>query len=170
MRSRLPRSVASNSIASGMRDAAPVRATMPSALVSRVTSSLAMLKTNHANPPASKMTPVAPAAIVRKPIQRASPANMSVDHFKGVVDGLTRRQSSDRSDQDDLNEQKNIAQKTNGECAEKDRCLIPGRRSGEPTADEPGKDKQDNRRAAADGASLQTEHQKMVLEVSRDKT
>src|SRR5215813_7740522 len=115
MSSRLPRSVASSSIPSGMRDAAPVSATMPSALVSSVTSSPAMLKMNHPNPTASKMIPVAPAAMVKKPIQRARPANMSVDHFKRVVDGLTRGQGGDGSDQTNLNQYKNIAQETDRE-------------------------------------------------------
>src|SRR6476660_8538913 len=135
IRSRLPRSVASNSIASGMRAAAPVRATMPSALVSSVTSSPAMLKMNHPNPTASKIIPVAPAAMVRKPIQRARPANMSVDHFKRVVDGLTRGEGGDGSDQGDLHQHKNIAHNTNGERAEKYRCLIAGGRSGKPAVE-----------------------------------
>src|SRR4029078_6325173 len=148
MRSRLPRSVASNSIASGIRAAAPVRATMPSALVSSVTSSPAMLKMNQPNPTASKIIAVAPAAMVRKPIQRARPAKMSVDHFKRVVDGLTRGQGGDGSDQSDLNQHKNIAHETNREAPEKYRCLISGSSSGRPTAGDPGKGKQDDRRTA----------------------
>src|SRR5262249_2642934 len=167
---RLPRSVASNSIASGMRAAAPVSATMPSAFVSTDTSSLAMCQTNQTNPPARNISPVAPAAMVRKPIQRARPANMSVDHFKGVVDGLTRGEGGDGSDQGDLHQHKNVAHNTDGESAKKHRCLITGGRSGKPAAEDPRKGKQDDRAAAADGASLQAEHQEMVLEVPRDKT
>src|SRR5262245_36859 len=114
---RLPRSVASNSMASGMRAAAPVSATMPSALVSSETSSLAMLDKNQTNPPASNMSPVAPATMVRKPIQRARLANMSVDHFKRVVDGMAGRQSGDQSDQYNLTQHGCIAGEADREGA-----------------------------------------------------
>src|SRR5262245_47860438 len=116
---RLPRSVASNSMASGMRAAAPVSATMPSALVSSDTSSLAIWDTNQMKPPASRISPVAPAAMVRKPIQRARPANMSVDHFKGVVDGTPGGQGGHEGNQCDLTQHSCIAPEANRERAEK---------------------------------------------------
>src|SRR5215813_2431761 len=98
-----------------MRAAAPVRATMPSALVSSVTSSLAMQDTNHTNPPASTISPVTPAAMVRKPIQRARPANILVDHFKGRVDGVPRGQGSHPGDECDLCEHGGVSSKADRE-------------------------------------------------------
>src|SRR5215831_3264043 len=160
---RLPRSVASNSIASGMRAAAPVSATMPSAFVSTDTSSLAMCQTNQTNPPARNISPVAPAAMVRKPIQRARPANMSVDHFKGVVDGTPGGQGGHEGNQCDLTQHSCIAPEANREGAEKNRCLVRARAAGEPSADNTGKREKQNCSAAAYGATLQPEDKKMML-------
>src|SRR5262249_51831310 len=98
-----------------MRAAAPVRATMPSALVSSVTSSPAMLTTNQMKPPASTISAVIPVAMVRKPIHRAKPANILVDHFKGVVDGVPRRQGSHPCNERDLCEYGGISDKANRE-------------------------------------------------------
>src|SRR5215467_5456336 len=113
IRSRLPRSVANSSIASGMRAAAPVRTTIPSALVSSVTSSLEICRTNQTNPTASTIIAVIAVAIVRKPIHRARPANMSVDHFKGVVDSLSRGQGSHPRDECDLSKHSSVSDKAN---------------------------------------------------------
>src|SRR6478609_8933769 len=158
---RLPRSVASNSIASGMRAAAPVSATIPSALLSSVISSPAICETNHTKPPARMIAAVAPTAMVRNPIQRARPANMSVDHFKRVVDGLPRRQRRHSCDQHDLRKHGNIA-KQGG-------CLIAAGSADKPPADRACQRKQDDCHAASDRSALQAEHQEMVLKMSRDE-
>ncbi len=74
--SRLPRSAANNSMASGMRVAAPVSTTMPSALLSSVTSSVAIWPTNQKKPASASTTAAAPANMVVMPIQRATAANI----------------------------------------------------------------------------------------------
>src|SRR5262245_11886172 len=92
-----------------MRAAAPVSTTMPSAFRSSAISSPAIWATNQPNPPASSKAPVAPAAIVRKPIQRATPASMSVDHLQRAVDRMPRGQSGHNRNQNHLPENGDIA-------------------------------------------------------------
>src|SRR5262245_26857124 len=167
---RLPRSVASNSMASGMRAAAPVSATMPSALVSSDASSLAIRETNQMNPPVSRISPLTPAAIVKKPIQRARPANMSVDHFKGVVDGMPGGQGGHEGNHCNLAQHSRIAPEANRERAKKKRCLVCARAACEPSADNASKRENHNRGAAAYGTTLQPEDEKMMLKMLGDET
>src|SRR5512144_2866765 len=164
--SRLPCSVASNSIASGMRAAAPVSATMPSALRSSVISSPAIWATNQPKPPASSRAPVAPAAIVRNPTQRAKPASMSVDGLQRAVDRMPRGPGGHDRNQHHLSKNSRIASESDRERSEERRPLVA---VDEPMADHCRRQKYDDSRAAANGAALEPEHQKMMLKMLCDK-
>ena len=88
---------------------------MPSALLSSVTSSLAMLKTNHPDPHASKM--IHGSAGGRGQGNRSSGQDRRKHvsrSFQGVVDGLARGQSGNRGNQRDLDQYENITGQTNG--------------------------------------------------------
>ena len=66
-------------------------------------------------PTREQYEPVAPAAMVRNPIQRANPPNMSVDHFKRVVYGMPRRQGGHPCNKCDLSEHGGVSDKANRE-------------------------------------------------------
>src|ERR1700724_3557115 len=71
MRSRLPRPDANNSIASAMREAPPVNATMPSALRVSVTSSAGTCRMNQRNPSPTSSTTDAHSTSVDQPSRRS---------------------------------------------------------------------------------------------------
>src|SRR4029079_8278954 len=108
-----------------MRAADPVRATIPSAFRSSVISSLAIWATNQPKPPASKRAAVAPAAIVRNPIQRAKPASMSVDGLQRAVDRMPRGPGRHDRDQYDLSKNGHVACNSNRERTEETYTLAP---------------------------------------------
>src|ERR1035437_3693057 len=167
--SRLPRSAASSSMASGMRAAAPVSATMPSALRSRVTSSDGMVNTNQQNPAPSSTAPAVPADMVKKPITRARLVSMLVNRIQGPVHGMPRGHRRHQRDQHDLAEHGDIAGNADRERSEQGRGLLSPRGAYEPAADEAGEREQYDRAAAANGAALQAEPQKMPLETAGDE-
>src|SRR5215475_12373458 len=72
MRSRLPRPDANNSIASAMRKAPPVNATMPSASRSSVTSSAGTCRMNQRNPSPINSTAHAQSVSVDQPRRRSN--------------------------------------------------------------------------------------------------
>src|SRR5512135_1166358 len=121
---RLPRSAASNSMASGMRAAAPVSTTMPSALRSSVTSSAGIVNTNQQNPAPSSTAPAALAVIVKKPITRAKLASMLFDRIQSAIDGMPGGHGRHQRDQHDLTEDGNIAGHADRERSEQGRGLI----------------------------------------------
>src|SRR5689334_900947 len=100
-----------------MRAAEPVSTTIPSALRSSVISSPAIWATNQPKPPASSRAPVAPAAIVRNPIQRAKPASMSVDGLQRAVDRMPRGPGGHDRDQYHLSDYGRIAKEPDRERA-----------------------------------------------------
>src|SRR6187455_1880639 len=149
-----------------MRAAEPVSTTMPSAFRSSVISSPAIWATNQPKPPASNRAPVAPAAIVRNPIQRAKPANMSVDGLQRAVDRMPRGPGGHDRNQYHLSENGRIASESNRERSEERRSLIT---ASEPVTDHGRCQKHNDSRTAANGAALQPKHQEMMLKMPCDE-
>src|SRR4029078_13152869 len=112
-----------NSMTSDIPSAEPVNSTIPSAFRSSVISSPAIWTTNQPKPPANSKAPVAPAAIVRNPIQRAKPANMSVDGLQCAVDRMPRGPGGHDRNQHHLSENGRIACKADRERSKERRSL-----------------------------------------------
>src|SRR6185503_615542 len=149
-----------------MRAAEPVSTTMPSAFRSSVISSPAIWTTNQPKPPANSKAPVAPAAIVRKPIQRAKPASMSVDGLQRAVDRMPRGPGSHDRNQHHLSENGRIACESDRERSEECRSLVA---TNEPMADHGRRQKYDDRRATTNSPALEPKHQEMMLKMPCDE-
>jgi hypothetical protein len=82
---------------------------------------------------------------------------------------VTGDQSRHHRHDHDLDDDGHIAFDADGEIAEQRRGLVTRGRAGEPGACRFGAAEQDDRGAAADGAALEAEQEKMVLELAGDK-
>src|SRR6185437_304878 len=121
---------------------------------------------NQIKPPASSTSPAAVIAMVKKPIQRAKAASILVNRLKRTIDRVARGQGGHERDQKTLPENRCIAGDADRKRAEQGRTLVSTGAAAEPIAQHAGNDEQKDRCTAADTPALQSEHQKMALEVA----
>src|SRR5215813_2235213 len=214
-RSRLPRPDANNSIASAMREAPPVNATMPSASRLSVTSSAGTCRTNQRNPSPIDSAANAQSVSVDQPRRRSNgsgtdrsvepgipgdsviamasnrrhlfstrrdhsaifgglaamlPATWLMNRFDRTVDRMARGRGGDEGDQADLRQNRQVAKHPDRRHAEQSRQLVAPRRADEGTARELDEHEQRNGAAATDQSPLQSQLQKMSLEMRCDET
>src|SRR5262252_897435 len=170
-------------MASAMREAPPVSATMPSALRSRGISAAGTREMNQTNPspsnpaaatqsmtigpatPSSVLDPAVCIYLVSRPLseiiaqnsaarRQAGAASALMDRFDRPVHGLARGGGGDEGDQADLRQHRDVAQRSDREAAEQGgELLAPG--ANEPAARELGEREQGDGGNAADRSALQ---------------